>query len=189
MSTANAFKVPEPLAASYARVFGAEGRAWIATLPALAADLLERWELKRDGEAGAGEASLVLPVLRKDGTRAVLRLQMPREETTAALIGLRRWNGEGMVRLLDHDPESSAMLLERLDGAHTLTSIEDDDVAMTILAQLQARLVCVPDRVTRSQRRNWARLRERPALSSLPAPPSRIRGGGGWTKILCAQGW
>ncbi|MEU1374962.1 APH(6)-I family aminoglycoside O-phosphotransferase [Streptomyces triculaminicus] len=144
MSAATAVEVPKPLAASYARGFGAQGRAWIAALPALAADFLDRWELKRDGEIGAGEASLVLPVLRKDGTRAVLKLQMPREETTAALIGLRTWNGEGMVRLLDHDPESSTMLLERLDGARTLASIEDDDVAMTILAQLQARLVSVP---------------------------------------------
>ncbi|MFE6993178.1 aminoglycoside phosphotransferase family protein, partial [Streptomyces pharetrae] len=89
-------------------------------------------------------ASLVLPVLRKHGTRAVLKLQMPREETTAALIGLRTWNGDGMVRLLAHDPESSTMLLERLDAARTLSSIEDDDVAMGILAELQARLVRVP---------------------------------------------
>lgn len=34
--------------------------------------------------------------------------------------------------------------LERLDRARTLTSIEDDDVAMGILAELQARLVSVP---------------------------------------------
>ncbi|MDA0563655.1 aminoglycoside phosphotransferase family protein [Streptomonospora sp. S1-112] len=139
-----AAEVPQSLAASYASAFGEEGRAWIAGLPALAAEFLDRWELKRDGAVEAGEASLVLPVLRKHGTRAVLKLQMPREETTAALIGLRTWNGDGMVRLLDHDPQSSTMLLERLDAARTLTSIEDDDVAMGILAELQARLVCVP---------------------------------------------
>ncbi|GGL09602.1 aminoglycoside phosphotransferase family protein [Streptomyces flaveus] len=144
MSTSEAVEVPQHLAASYARSFGEKGRAWIAGLPALAAELLERWEVKRDGAAGAGEASLVLPVLRHDGTRAVLKLQMPRQETTAALVGLRAWNGEGAVRLLDHDPVSSSMLLERLDGARTLTSIEDDDVAMGILAELQARLVSVP---------------------------------------------
>ncbi|MFC4469197.1 aminoglycoside phosphotransferase family protein [Streptomyces xiangluensis] len=144
MSTLEAVEAPQHLAASYARSFGEKGRAWIAALPALTAELLERWELKRDGAVGAGEASLVLPVLRHDGTRAVLKLQMPREETTAALVGLRAWNGEGMVRLLDHDPVSSSMLLERLDGARTLTSIEDDDVAMGILAELQARLVSAP---------------------------------------------
>lgn len=144
MSTLEAVEVPQSLAVSYARGFGEDGRAWIAGLPALAAEFLDRWELKRDGAVGAGEASLVLPVLRRNGTRAVLKLQMPREETTAALIGLRTWNGDGMVRLLDHDPETSTMLLERLNAARTLTSIEDDDVAMGILAELQARLVRVP---------------------------------------------
>ncbi|AUS81152.1 hydroxyurea phosphotransferase [Actinoalloteichus sp. AHMU CJ021] len=102
---------------------------------------LDRWELRRDGDATSGAASLVLPVLRANGTPAALRLQMPREETTAALVGLRTWNGSGIVRLLDHDADSSAMLLERLDGARTLSSIEDDDVAMSILAEIQARLV------------------------------------------------
>ncbi|WP_432093006.1 aminoglycoside phosphotransferase family protein [Streptomyces sp. bgisy100] len=144
MGAPKAVEVPQPLTASYARSFGEEGMAWIAGLPALAAEFLDRWELKRDGASGSGEASLVLPVLRNDGTRAVLKLQMPREETTAAVIGLRTWDGEGMVRLLGHDPGSSTMLLERLDGARTLTSIEDDDVAMGILAELEARLVRVP---------------------------------------------
>ncbi|MEV7949195.1 aminoglycoside phosphotransferase family protein [Streptomyces rubiginosohelvolus] len=137
-------EIPQRLVASYATGFGEEGRAWIAGLPALAADLLERWQLRRDGAVLSGQASLVLPVLRPDGTRAVLKLQLPREETTAALIGLRAWNGDGMVRLLDHDPASSSMLLERLDGARTLASIDDDDVAMGILADLHARLVAVP---------------------------------------------
>ncbi len=137
-------EIPQGLVASYATGFGEEGRAWIAGLPALAAYLLERWQLRRDGAVRSGQASLVLPVLRHDGMRAVLKLQLSREETTAALIGLRTWNGDGMVRLLDHDPASSSMLLERLDGARTLASIDDDDVALGILADLHARLVAVP---------------------------------------------
>ncbi|MER7141376.1 aminoglycoside phosphotransferase family protein [Streptomyces sp. NPDC000341] len=136
-------EVPHHLAASYVAAFGEEGKAWIARLPSLAANMLERWDLERDGIARAGEASVVLPVLRR-GTPAVLRLQMPRQETTAAVIGLRTWNGKGMVRLLDHDPMSSSMLLERLDATRTLASINDDDRAMRTLAELLARLVAVP---------------------------------------------
>jgi len=136
-------EVPHHLAASYVAAFGEEGRAWIARLPSLAANMLERWDLERDGIARAGSASVVLPVLRR-GTPAALRLQMPRQETTAAVIGLRTWNGKGMVRLLDHDPMSSSMLLERLDATRTLASINDDDMAMSILADLLARLVAVP---------------------------------------------
>ncbi|MBV7246557.1 aminoglycoside phosphotransferase family protein [Streptomyces sp. MW-W600-10] len=130
--------------ASYATGFGEEGRTWIAELPSLATGMLDHWQLRRDGAARSGQASLVVPVLRHDGTRAVLKLQMPREETAAALIGLRTWNGDGTVRLLDHDPASSSMLLERLDGARTLASVDDDDEAMGILAGLHARLVADP---------------------------------------------
>lgn len=144
MSALSASEIPQQLVSSYATGFGEEGRAWIAGLPALVAECLERWGLRRDGAVRSGQASLVLPVLRHDGTHAVLKLQMPREETAAALIGLRTWNGGGMVRLLDHDPASSSMLLERLDGARTLASVDDDDVAMGILAGLHARLVAVP---------------------------------------------
>ncbi|MGW2653969.1 aminoglycoside phosphotransferase family protein [Streptomyces sp. NPDC001478] len=136
--------VPDALIASYTRNGGDRERAWIARLPELVAELLDRWELRRDGGVGAGEAALVVPVRRRDGSRAALRLQMPREETTAALIGLRAWNGDGIVRLLDHDPESSAMLLERLDDSRTLASVEDDDAAMSTLAGLMARLHSVP---------------------------------------------
>ncbi|MEV1009145.1 aminoglycoside phosphotransferase family protein [Streptomyces sp. NPDC049881] len=144
MSAWGVVEVPQSLVVSYAREFGEEGKAWIAGLSGLVGGLLERWELRRDGAVRVGEMSLVLPVLRVDGTRAVLKLQMPREETAAALVGLRTWDGEGVVRLLDHDPGSSAMLLERLDTVRTLASVEDDDVAIGVLAELQARLVSVP---------------------------------------------
>ncbi|MGS2588163.1 aminoglycoside phosphotransferase family protein [Streptomyces hebeiensis] len=136
--------VPDSLAASYTVNGGEPERAWVAALPGLVAEFLDRWQLRREGGIGSGEASLVVPVVRADGTRAALRLQMPREETAAALLGLRTWNGNGMVRLLDHDPGGGAMLLERLDGARTLASLDDDDTAMSVLAGLLARLHSVP---------------------------------------------
>lgn len=143
MSRPDEVRVPDAFASSYVRDFGAEGRAWVAALPALVARMLDRWALERDGAAAAGEASLVLPVVGQDGVRAVLRLQLPREETGAAVAGLRVWNGDGAVRLLDHDPESGTMLLERLDGTRSLDSIEDDEVAIRTLAELHVRLVSV----------------------------------------------
>ncbi|MEU1128911.1 APH(6)-I family aminoglycoside O-phosphotransferase [Streptomyces sp. NPDC005900] len=144
MSRARLVEIPEALASSYAHALGEEGQGWIAALPALVADLLDRWALTTDGVPASGEASLVLPVLRADGTRAVLKLQTPREETSAAITGLHIWNGRGIVRLLDHDPQSSTMLLERLDASRSLASVEDDDAAMGVLAGLLARLVSVP---------------------------------------------
>ncbi|MEU8779361.1 aminoglycoside phosphotransferase family protein [Streptomyces sp. NPDC048606] len=137
-------EVPDALVASYAGNGGGAQRAWIAGLPALAAELLDRWDLTRDGDTAHGEAALVVPVRRADDTRAVLKLQMPREETTAALLGLRAWDGAGIVRLLDHDPVSDAVLLERLDGSRTLASVEDDDAATGTVAAILGRLHAAP---------------------------------------------
>lgn len=144
MSTSINIDVPDALAASYSKSGGVSGRAWIAALPGLAADFLDRWALRLDGSAGHGMASLVLPVIRADGTPAVLKLQPVSEESAAAPIGLRTWNGDGVVRLLDHDPDSGTMLLERLDATRPLSCVADDTAAVRILAELLARLVAVP---------------------------------------------
>ncbi|WP_059007754.1 aminoglycoside phosphotransferase family protein [Streptomyces specialis] len=140
---ASPLEVPDAFAASYGANNPA-GRAWIAGLPALAAEFLDRWALRPDGAAGHGMASLVLPVTRADGTPAVLKLQRPSEDNADAALGLRVWNGDGVVRLLDHDPDTGTMLLERLDAARPLSSLADDTAALRILAELLARLVAGP---------------------------------------------
>jgi streptomycin 6-kinase len=136
--------VPDALAASHSKSGGASGRAWIAALPGLAAGFLDRWTLRLDGPARHGMASLVLPVIRVDGTPGALKLQPVSEENAAAPIGLRAWNGDGVVRLLDHDPDTGTLLLERLDATRPLSSVADDTAALRILAELLARLVAVP---------------------------------------------
>ncbi|MER6139127.1 aminoglycoside phosphotransferase family protein [Streptomyces sparsogenes] len=145
-STPNAptpIDVPDAFAASYGTQ-GASARAWLAGLPRLGGDFLDRWELRPDGPAAHGMASLVLPVRRADGTPAVLKLQEPREETAGVVAGLRAWRGGGVVRLLDHDEESGTQLLERLDAGRPLSSLADDHAALGILAELMARLTSVP---------------------------------------------
>lgn len=135
--------VPDAFVASY----GAHGpgeRAWLAGLPRLGADFLDRWGLRPDGPSAHGMASLVLPVVRADGTPAVLRLQQLRDETAGTAAGLRTWNGDGIVRLLDDDEQTGTQLLERLDAGRPLSSVEDDDTAVGILGGLLARLTAVP---------------------------------------------
>ena len=85
-----------------------------------------------------------MPVRRADGTRAALKLQMPRAETRAAILGLTRWNGRGSVQLLDSDADQGGMLLERLNGDNSLEALEDDDNAIRVIGGLLARLHRVP---------------------------------------------
>ncbi|MFC5664834.1 aminoglycoside phosphotransferase family protein [Kitasatospora misakiensis] len=143
MSTPRPVDVPADFAASYG-ANGATERRWVRELPLLAADFLDRWDLAPDGPAAHGMASLVLPVRRPDGARAVLRLQQVRPETAGVAAGLRAWRGEGAVLLLDHDEESGTQLLERLDATRSLSTVTDDDAALELLAALAARLTAVP---------------------------------------------
>ncbi len=137
-------RVPAALAASLGDLFGDAGRAWSAALPALAARRMAAWELRPDGPAAHGLVALVLPVRRTDGTAAVLKLQRVDEETRQEPTALRAWAGAGAVRLLDHEPASGAMLLERLDARRSLLTVVDGTAALETLAGLLARLCAAP---------------------------------------------
>ncbi|WP_067130608.1 aminoglycoside phosphotransferase family protein [Microtetraspora malaysiensis] len=143
MSAAPYIDVPDAFTASYS-AHGEEARAWLAELPRVGGEFLDRWGLRPDGQPAYGMASLVLPVLQADGAPAVLKLQQLREETVGTALGLRAWGGDGVVRLLDHDEESATQLLERLDATRPLSSVPDDFAAVRILAELMARLTSVP---------------------------------------------
>ncbi|MEU5754543.1 aminoglycoside phosphotransferase family protein [Streptomyces sp. NPDC047829] len=136
--------VPQALAVSQSKYNGEAGRAFVAGLPALAAGFLDRWELRLDGPSMHGWAALVLPVVRRDGTPAALKLQLLDEETEGEPVALRRWDGDGAVRLLDHDAATGTMLLERLDPHRTLAHVEDSREAVLALARLLAHLTATP---------------------------------------------
>ncbi|MEV6885906.1 aminoglycoside phosphotransferase family protein [Streptomyces sp. NPDC051135] len=136
--------VPEQLAASQAKYNGEAGRAFVAGLPALAEEFLRRWDLRLDGPSMHGWAALVLPVVRGDGTEAVLKLQIVDAESEGEPVALRTWAGDGAVRLLDHDAATGTMLLERLDAGRMLSHVEDSREAVLVIARLLAHLTATP---------------------------------------------
>lgn len=168
--------VPEELAASQAMYNGEEGSAFVAGLPGLAARFLDHWELLIDGPSMHGVSALVLPVVRADGTRAVLKLQLLDEESVGEPVALRVWDGDGAVRLLDHDPATGTMLLERLDPARMLSHLPDSRAAVLIVARLLARLASgpAPDGMRRLGDVARAMLERTPwALERVPDPQAR----------------
>jgi streptomycin 6-kinase len=87
---------------------------------------------------------LIVPVVRDDGSQAVLKLQPVDDETRGEPAALRAWAGRGAVRLLEHDVTSGAMLLERLDASRDLSTMQDDFAAAKIIAELLVQLNSVP---------------------------------------------
>ncbi|MFF1355656.1 aminoglycoside phosphotransferase family protein [Streptomyces sp. NPDC058297] len=136
--------IPDGLVESQYTYAGDAGRAFIAGLPARVEEFVERWDLRVDGPVMHGMAALVLPVVRGDGTPAAVKFQVLDEETEGEPVALRVWDGDGAVRLLDHDDATGTMLLERLDSGRMLDSVEDSRKAVLVIAELLARLTSGP---------------------------------------------
>jgi streptomycin 6-kinase len=136
---ASSFSIPAGLAASCAEL--PVGAGWLARLPSLVRDVAERWSLTLSDPFDSGDVSCswVARAVRAGGTPAVLKLGMPHMEGEDELLGLRFWNGDPTVQLIESDETLNAMLLERCDPGTTLRSspeVEQDIVIAGLLQRL-----------------------------------------------------
>jgi streptomycin 6-kinase len=124
--------------------------AWLEGLPAVVQELKRRWELKPDVPLAGEEpgCAWVEAVRRPDGTRAVLKISMPHMEQEGETEGLRFWNGNPTVRLLESDDELRAMLLEQCRPGTTLRLLDESaqDVVVSGLLQRLWRPLAKPHR-------------------------------------------
>lgn len=162
-------EIPSTLDAN--RVTGPTWTRWLDALPALAADLLEEWQLTIDGGLLAGSCSLVLPVRTGAGAPAVLKVGLPHPEAEHESLALQHWKGVGAVRLMRADPHRFALLLERLHP-EDLSDLWDVE-ACEIVASLYRRLhvpAPAPLRSLTSYVEGWT-----DALAALPSRTSLPR--------------
>ncbi|GAA2626748.1 aminoglycoside phosphotransferase family protein [Streptomyces axinellae] len=103
----------------------ADGRAWLAGLPALVETMRERWQLRFGAPYHGGSCSWVAPVERADGTTAVLKLTWPHPEARTEGAALALWDGNGAVRVYERDAALYALLLERCEPGTELGRAED----------------------------------------------------------------
>ncbi|WP_432054753.1 aminoglycoside phosphotransferase family protein [Streptomyces sp. bgisy022] len=168
--------VPPGLVTTQIRFNKEAGRAFVAALPGLTAAFVDRWDLRITGTPLHGIGALVVPVDRADGTPAMLKLQLRDHETEGEPVALRRWDGDGAVRLLDHDEPTGTLLLERLDSSRTLSHGADPHEGVLVIARLLARLHVTPAPAGLRRLADIARgLLERTpaALERVPDPESR----------------
>lgn len=152
MVEADVIEVPAELARITADREGADGTAWIAALPGIAADLLGRWDCTPCGAPACGQVGLIVPVTRR-GVPAVLKVSFPHPGNVHEPDAYTTWRGRGAVRLYERDDARFALLLERA-GSRTLAGLGDHERALQILGELSARLaVPAPDHVPRLRER------------------------------------
>lgn len=132
--------VPRRLAESCAAA--PERLEWLDQLPFRVDQLARRWSLSI-GEPFDASCAWVAPVVRDDGTRAVMKINMPHFEAAREIDGLRFWSGDPTVRLLEADDELGAMLLERCYPGISLRSVPEPQQDY-VIAHLLRRLWHVP---------------------------------------------
>ncbi len=161
-----AFPVPRLLAEAAAARREDDLRGWIAELPAIVADLADRWSL-RVGEPfrPGGQCAWVAPAADAAGAELVLKVgfRFPSGEGRDEAAGLRLWNGNGVVRLhASHETGSAtALLLERCVPGTPLRLVlaepEQDQVVAMLLRQLWAQPpTATPFRPLREMCQAWA---------------------------------
>ena len=129
--------LPEQLIANCRKA--PERQEWLLSLPDMLEELTSRWSLRIDAPFDHANVtcSWVAAVLRADGTPAVLKIGMPHMEGADEIHGLRFWNGDPTVQLLEADDERGAMLLERCLPGYMLRSEPEEKQDLVIAALLK----------------------------------------------------
>ena len=135
-------RVPDTVESNARRT--SQGSAWLDRLPGLIRELSIRWSLTLGDPFDGPEVSAawVAPARRADGSPAVLKIGLPHMETEDEIEGLRFWEGDPTVWLLEADEETNAMLLERCEPGTYLRALpeaEQDVVMAGILRRLWRR--------------------------------------------------
>jgi streptomycin 6-kinase len=155
---------------------GDAGVAWLAELPGIVADLLARWECVPDGEVLHGGVGLIVPVRRRTGQPAMLKVSFPHPGNTHEPDAFAAWGGRGAVLLHQRDDGRFAMLLERAETA-TLATVEDGDEVVTVAGRISRRLaVPAPPGLPRLQDQAdaWEERLLKDAVELTPALPAHV---------------
>jgi len=140
--------LPAEFISNIQNTFREEGHAFLKALPDLIAEASARWGLTDVQPAPTLSYNFVafakspspltpLPAGEED---VVLKMGVPNSELKSEMATLRLFNGKGACRLLDYDEEKCWMLLERLRPGVMLATLEDDDEATHIAAEVMKRI-------------------------------------------------
>jgi streptomycin 6-kinase len=130
-------------------VFEEDGYAFLKALPDLAAEASTRWGLT-DVQPVDNLSYNFVAFANSSNEKVAIKIGVPRDELTSEIAALRLFNGEGACRLIDSDEEKGFLLLERLNPGVMLSTMEDDEKATHIGAEVMQKIWRPLDHVTLS---------------------------------------
>lgn len=136
----NVIDLPEAFARTTVEREGEPGAAWLAELPGIVDELMDRWGCVPDGAVLHGGVGVIVPVRRPaDGETAVLKVSFPHPGNVHEPDAFAVWDGRGAVLLHERGDDRFAMLLERADTS-TLADVANGDEVVAIAGRINRRL-------------------------------------------------
>jgi streptomycin 6-kinase len=170
------FVIPDEFARTRIANEGKGGERWISELPGILAACEARWNITIGAPFANLSYNFVAPATRADGGLAVVKACIPRGEYLQQSEALRLFDGRGMAALLAYDDANEVMLLEAAQPGTLLASIEDDELATSIVASVMRQFWCPvpaahPFPTVSDWGRGFSRLRDQYDGDSGPFPP------------------
>jgi streptomycin 6-kinase len=131
--------LPSEFISIITNTFGEDGEALISNLPALIEEASQRWGLT-DVQPVSNLSYNFVAFAVRDNRDVVLKIGVPRDELTSEMAALRLFNGEGACQLIDADEEKGFLLLERLKPGVMLSTLEDDEEATHVAAEVMKKI-------------------------------------------------
>jgi streptomycin 6-kinase len=149
-------ELPVAFLSTIRNTFGQDGERFLATLPESISEACARWNLtnvrpvptlsynfvafaKSPSPIG-GPTGVLREGARSEGSEVVLKMGVPNREFKSEMAALRLFNGEGACRLIEYDEEKYWMVLERLKPGVILATLEDDEEATQIAAEVMQKI-------------------------------------------------
>ena len=148
--------LPSEFISNIQNTFQEDGHTFLNRLPDLIAEASARWDLtdvqpspelsynfvafaRRASHRDAAQSTTPLRGSAQD-EEVVLKMGVPNREFKSEMAALRLFNGEGACKLIDYDEDKYWMLLERLRPGVMLATLEDDEEATIIAADVMQRI-------------------------------------------------
>ena len=127
--------LPPEFISNIQNTFGENGDVFLRALPESIAAASTHWGLT-EVEPASNLSYNFVAFAKRGPEQVVLKMGVPNRELKSEIAALRLFGGEGACRLIDYEEEKYWMLLERLKPGVMLSTLENDEEATHIAAEV-----------------------------------------------------
>jgi len=114
------------------KVFGERGIDWLNSLASIIESYEKKWKIKAQPAFAHLSHNYVAPATDDTDRNLVLKIGVPAYEFLSEIDALSIFNGDGVNKIYESNPEHGVMLIERLKPGKMLSELENDDNATEV---------------------------------------------------------